>query len=237
MKKWILIVIGIILIGIKGIGIKINSDFDQVAEVFHSEHSLKGADFVLISESISPNNKYIYYEYQFDNGGFGYSRVFWSVIENVENKNNLKKGLIPDGFKTTGWTNKNELILEKWKPYYNIKNTELKSGTELNGVKINIADSIPQGKMTYELYFAEFGGRMKNLSVEILITGNKITVYNNEKNPLTGGKIIIDGVLLKHKTGKWIIGETETDRNAEEIGGCSGGPTPIDFKTKIIEWC
>ena len=54
---------------------------------------------------------------------------------------------------------------------------------------------------------------------------------------MTGGKIIIEGILLKHKSGKWIIGETETDRNAEEIGGCSGGPTPINFETKIIEWC
>jgi hypothetical protein len=98
-------------------------------------------------------------------------------------------------------------------------------------------DSIPQGKMTYELYFAEFDGRMGNLPVEIIITGTKIIVYNNEKNPLTGGKIIIEGILLKHKSGKWIIGETKTDQNAEEIGGCSGGPTPIDFETKIIEWC
>ena len=100
-----------------------------------------------------------------------------------------------------------------------------------------LTDTIPQGKMMYELYFAEFNGKMENLPVEIVITGNKIIVYNNEKNPLTGGKIIIEGILLKHKSGKWIIGETETDRNAEEIGGCSGGPTPIDFITKIIEWC
>ncbi|MGJ8594226.1 MAG: hypothetical protein ACSHXF_16875 [Aquaticitalea sp.] len=103
--------------------------------------------------------------------------------------------------------------------------------------KLISTDTIPQGKMTYELYFAEFGGRMDNLPVEIQITGNKIIVYNNEKNPLTGGKILIEGILLKHKTGKWIIGETENDQNAEEIGGCSDGPTPIDFETNIIEWC
>jgi len=98
-------------------------------------------------------------------------------------------------------------------------------------------DSIPQGKMMYQLYFAEFDGRMENLPVEIIITGNKITVYNNEKNPLTGGKIIIEGILLKHKSDKWVIGVRKADQNAEEIGGCSGGPTPIDFETKIIEWC
>lgn len=123
----------------------------------------------------------------------------------------------------------NKLIINRDKTLSNT--LETKNLTDLK------FDSIPQGKMTYELYFAEFDGRLENLTVEILISGNKITVYNNVQNPLTGGKIIIEGVLLKHKSGKWIIGEAKTDQNAEEIGGCSGGPTPIDFKTKIIEWC
>ena len=140
MKKWVLIIVGIILIGIVGIGIKINSDFGKVAEAFHSEHSLKDASFVLIYESISPNKKRKYYEYQFDNGGFGYSRVFWSVFENNENKSDLENGLIPDGFKIVGWTNENELILKKWKPYYEINETELKNGIELNGVKIALTE-------------------------------------------------------------------------------------------------
>ena len=140
MKKWLLIIAGMILIGIVGIGIKINSDFDKVAEAFHSKHSLKQTDFVLIAESISPNKKHKYYEYQFDNGGMGYSRIFWSVIENVENESDLGKGLIPDGFKIKGWTTKNELILEKWKPYYEIKKMELKSGTKINGIIITLAE-------------------------------------------------------------------------------------------------
>ena len=131
---------GIILIVIVGIGIKVNSDFDKVADAFHSEHSLKGADLVIISESISPNNEHKYYEYQFDNGGFGYSRVFWAVTENKETEFDFEKGHIPDGYKIKGWTNENRLILEKWKPYYEIKKIELKSGTEINGVKITFID-------------------------------------------------------------------------------------------------
>lgn len=98
-------------------------------------------------------------------------------------------------------------------------------------------DIIPQGKLTFELYFSEFGGRMRNLPVDIKIIGNKIIVYNNTMNPLTGGKILIEGILIKHKSGKWIIGKTENDQNSEEIGGCSDGPTPINFETKLIEWC
>ena len=140
MKKWMLILVGIVLIGIVGIGIKINSDFDKVAEAFHSEHSLKDPSLVLITDSISPNKKHRYYEYQFDNGGFGYSRVFWSVIENKVNKVDLENGIIPDGFKIVGWTNENELILKKWEPYYKINKTELKNGIELNGVKITLTE-------------------------------------------------------------------------------------------------
>jgi hypothetical protein len=151
MKKWILIIIGIILIGIVGIGIKINSDLNKIVEAFHSEHSLKDADFVLISDSISPNRKYKYYEYQFDNGGFGYSRVFWSVIENKEIESDLQKGLIPDGFKIVSWTNENELILEKWEPYYEIKKTELKNGMKINGVKISLANikNVAQQRLSF----------------------------------------------------------------------------------------
>ncbi|MEP6262491.1 MAG: hypothetical protein ABJ092_13000 [Gillisia sp.] len=140
MKKWVLIIIGIILIGIIGIGYKLNSDFDKVTEAFHSEHSLKEANFVLISDSVSPNKKYRYYEYQFDNGGLGYSRVFWSVIEDKENESDFEKGLIPDGLRITGWTADNELILEEWKPYYDIQKTDLKSGVEINGVKTTLGD-------------------------------------------------------------------------------------------------
>lgn len=141
MKKWILTLVVIILFGIAGIGIKINSDFNKFSKAFHSEHSLKESSFILISESTSPNLKYRYYEYQFDNGGFGHSRVFWSVVDNNEDKEqDLIKGLIPDGYKIKGWTNNDKLIIEKWEPYYKIEKTELKSGTEINGVIITLTE-------------------------------------------------------------------------------------------------
>jgi hypothetical protein len=141
MKKWSLIIVGIILIGIIGIGIKINSELNDVAEAFKSEHALNEPNLNILSESISPDKKYKYYEYQFDNGGFGYSRVFWSVIKNNDNTNDLKKGLIPNGYKIIEWNNDCELILQKWKPYYE-SNTiyELNGKTEFNGIKIKITE-------------------------------------------------------------------------------------------------
>ncbi|PPK94928.1 MULTISPECIES: hypothetical protein [Nonlabens] len=141
MKKWILIIVGIILVGIVGIGIKINSDFNDLAETFNSEHILDEPSLNILFESISPNEKYKYYQYQFDNGGFGYSRVFWSVIENNKNINDLEKGIIPNGYKIVQWNNESELILEKWKPYYETNtNYELKNNSEFNGIIINIAE-------------------------------------------------------------------------------------------------
>lgn len=140
MKKRTLLSLGIVLIIIFAIGMKINSDIEKVAEVFHVEHDLEGADILLISEAVSPNEKHTYYQYQFDHGGFGYSRVFWSVIETNDKVSNLEKGLIPDGFKIVGWTSENELILEKWKPNYDITTTALKNRTELNGVKIILSE-------------------------------------------------------------------------------------------------
>jgi hypothetical protein len=141
MKKWILIIVGVILIAIIGIGIKINSDLNDVVEAFNSEHSLNESDLIILSDSISPNKKYKYYEYQFDKGGLGYSRVFWSVIENNNKENDLEKGLFPNGYKIIGWTKTNELTLQKWEPYYE-KNTtyELNNKADFNGIKINIEE-------------------------------------------------------------------------------------------------
>lgn len=141
MKKWILIIVGIILIGIVVIGIKINSDLNKLGEAFNSEHSLNEPNLIILSDSISPNKKHKYYEYQFDKGGLGYSSIFWSVIKNDENETDLGKGLISKGYKVVGWNEKNELKLKRRNPTSELNNiAKLKSGTEFNGVKINIVE-------------------------------------------------------------------------------------------------
>ncbi|WP_299258646.1 hypothetical protein [uncultured Aquimarina sp.] len=110
MKKWILIIGGIILIGI---GIKINSDLNDVVEAFNSEHSLNEPNLIILLDSISPNKNYTYYKYKFDKGGLGYSRIFWSVTKIDKNENELEKGLIPNGYKIIGWTDTSGLSLQK----------------------------------------------------------------------------------------------------------------------------
>jgi hypothetical protein len=136
-KSGCFIAIGIFAILIIGFLKHLNSEMEEVAEAFHSMHSLEDSSFVLISSSPSPDETYKYYEYQFDNGGFGYSRVFWTVIKNGSTEVELQNGLIPDGYKVIGWTNESELILEKWEPYYHVgEKIELEDGMKINKVKI-----------------------------------------------------------------------------------------------------
>ncbi len=55
--------------------------------------------------------------------------------------------------------------------------------------------------------------------------------------PVPEGELIEKGTIMKHKSGKWIIGRSKKDRYAPEIGGCSDGPTMIDFKKKMYWTC
>lgn len=141
MKKRIIIISSIILILIVGISVKINSELNKISENFNSEHSLNESSINILAESISPDKKYKYYEYQFDNGGLGYSRVFWSIIKNEKNLTDLKEGIIPNGYKIVKWKDDNVLVLKKWKPYYESNsNYNLNQQTEFNGIKIEVTD-------------------------------------------------------------------------------------------------
>lgn len=95
----------------------------------------------------------------------------------------------------------------------------------------------PQGEFEMELYFSEFGGRVDNHPVLVEIKGNDITVWNYAETPLGNEPIVFRGIIIKHKSGVWVMAHDESEKDAGEIGGCSDGPTPIDFKTGIIEWC
>ena len=90
------------------------------------------------------------------------------------------------------------------------------------------------GTYTYQIAFAEWGGKSLGATCTVIIKGDRIKVLHNGTRNLTGNKgdILDSGIIVKHKTGKWIIGHSVRDKNATEIGGCSDGPTVIDFKRK-----
>lgn len=97
-------------------------------------------------------------------------------------------------------------------------------------------ETIPQGTFKYEMYFAEFSGRINNNTCDVEINGNNIKVLQDETTNFSGGKVLFDGLILKHKSGVWILGEDKKDKNAEEVGGCTEFPI-IYFDCKLIEWC
>lgn len=93
----------------------------------------------MLTDSVSPNGQFRYYVYQFDHGGYGYSRVFWAVTANTDEVLNLKEYKLPDGYKIVGWTKENELKIEEWEPYYyKDEEVELKDGSIFKNVKLKI---------------------------------------------------------------------------------------------------
>ena len=118
---------------------------------------------------------------------------------------------------------------------YKLEETKIDAGG-YSKIELTEKPNIPQGTFIYELYFAEFGGRMPNKECKVIIKENEITVQQTEKTNLTGGKEIFRGLILKHKSGKWILAEDKNDVNADEIGGCTEIPI-IEFDKKLIEWC
>lgn len=96
------------------------------------------------------------------------------------------------------------------------------------------------GTYTYSIAFAEWGGKSLGSTCTVIIKGDSIKVIHNGKKNLTGrkGEIIDEGIIMKHiKTGKWIIGHNKKDKDAKEIGGCSDGPSVIDFKHQRFWMC
>lgn len=77
--------------------------------------------------------------YKFDIGALGYSRIFWAVVPHEYSDINLRSYELPDGYKGIGWTERNELLIEEWKPYYFIEREfELNDGEFYKGAQIKI---------------------------------------------------------------------------------------------------
>jgi hypothetical protein len=95
------------------------------------------------------------------------------------------------------------------------------------------------GTYTYTIAFAEWSGKSLGATCTVKIKGDSIWVIHNGNKELSGEKdeIIDSGIIVKHKTGKWIIAQSANDKYAKEIGGCTDGPRIIDFKRKKLWLC
>ncbi len=95
------------------------------------------------------------------------------------------------------------------------------------------------GVYTYKIAFEEWGGKSLGASCFVHIKGDSIKLVHDGSN-LSGkkGEILEVGIIMQHvATGHWIIASDAKDIYAPEIGGCTGGPTIIDFIKKIVWYC
>ena len=91
------------------------------------------------------------------------------------------------------------------------------------------------GSYTYKLCYNEWSRCFNTCTV--IIKDDSITVYADQDLSVPKGEIIDKGIILQHKSGKWIIGHKAEDINADKIGGCGNGPAIIDFKRKRFSSC
>lgn len=104
-----------------------------------------------------------------------------------------------------------------------------------------LTDTIPpDGVYRFDVAFAEWEGKSMGEKVTVVIKGDSVKVVYEGDGNLTNtkkGDVFSQGLVMKHKTGVWIIGKSKTDAQVDEIGGCSDGPTVIDFKGRKYWMC
>ncbi len=102
-------------------------------------------DFIMLENVPSPNQQHRILIYQYDTGAFGYSRAWWSVTPDSYQNLDLTDYELPDGYMTKGWSEQNEVLVEKWEPYYyRQKLGDLKTGDIFQGVKVRLIETPTQ---------------------------------------------------------------------------------------------
>lgn len=99
---------------------------------------------------------------------------------------------------------------------------------------------LPDGKYRFDIAFAEWQGQSMGEKVTVIIKGGSIKIIYEGDGQLTNtgkGEVMEEGLILKHKSGSWIIANSPLDAELNEVGGCTGGPSIIDFKEKKYWIC
>ncbi|MFD1552661.1 hypothetical protein DNU06_09155 [Putridiphycobacter roseus] len=111
---------------------------------------------------------------------------------------------------------------------------------KVTAMNMDSTEMLPDGKYRFDIAFAEWEGKSMGEKVTVIIKGESIKVVYEGDGQLTlteKGEVIDEGEIMMHDSGVWIIGNSLSDRKIKEIGGCSGGPTIIDFKNKKYWLC
>ena len=105
-----------------------------------------------------------------------------------------------------------------------------------------VAQIPKSGTYVYKVEFAESSySYLSEAECKVIIDGDKIKVIfvgrGGAHSGLKNGDVIDEGIIMKHKSGSWIIGHKESDKELDEIGGCTDGPREIDFEKGVFWTC
>lgn len=96
------------------------------------------------------------------------------------------------------------------------------------------------GTYRFDIAFAEWQGKSMGEKVTVVINGDSIKIVYEGDGKLTlvgKGDVMDEGIIMMHKSGNWIIGKDKSQVELDEVGGCTGGPAIIDFKSKKYWTC
>ena len=95
---------------------------------------------------------------------------------------------------------------------------------------------IQSGSYVFKHKYAEHPG-LESITFDVEIDGLKVTVTNNNQEGTWPKGVVEEGRLFLHSSNKWLIVHNKSDEQAEEVGGCTDGPTVIDLEKKIYWTC
>ncbi|MGB0882656.1 MAG: hypothetical protein ACPGSO_06850 [Vicingaceae bacterium] len=136
---------------------------------------------------------------------------------------------------------KNLLLILLTLLLHSCSNETKSTNNKVPEINKNVKNEIPpNGTYIYDIAFAEWGGKSMGEKVTVIIKEDSVNIIYDGGGNLSltkKGEVIDRGILRKHVSGKWIISQSKEDIFAEEIGGCSGGPSIIEFKKKKYWIC
>ncbi|HNP69197.1 MAG TPA: hypothetical protein PKH16_14915 [Aequorivita sp.] len=122
---------------------------------------------------------------------------------------------------------------------YDLPNDSLIPWSKFSHLNSDKNEIPPNGTYQFDVAFAEWQGKSMGVKLTIIIKGDSAKVVYEGHGALTAeiGEVIDEGIIMKHKSGQWIIGTEPKDKELEEVGGCTGGPAIIDFKEEKYWMC
>ena len=110
----------------------------------------------------------------------------------------------------------------------------------LNGAMAASVPTFPlaAGVYQFQISDAEFDGKFSYAASVTIHDMHISAIMVTCGGPFPCNELFTEGTIFWHqRSGQWIIAQNKEDFDAEEVGGCSGGPMTIDPQQRIIWYC